>query len=69
MSSNCDAFDEVEFIMAYEGGSLPFDEVVAGFQKLVDSGTVWQLQGSNGRMAASLISAGLVEDRRVHCAS
>jgi hypothetical protein len=53
------SFDEVSFIMAYEGGTLANDEIVAGFQTLIDSGVVWQLQGSYGRMAQSLIDNGL----------
>jgi hypothetical protein len=51
--------DDVDFIMAYEGGELNDDEIIAGFQKLIDSGMVWSLQGSYGRMAARLIDAGL----------
>lgn len=53
-------FDEVSFIMEYEAGELSEDEMVEGFQRLVDSGTVWQLQGHYGRTAAALIEAGLV---------
>jgi hypothetical protein len=53
-------FDEVSFIMAYEAGELDdYDEVVNGFQHLIDSGTVWHLQGCYGRTAASLIEAGI----------
>lgn len=51
--------DHLDFIMAYEGGDLGQDETVAGFQKMIDDGTVWQLQGCYGRMAASLINNGL----------
>jgi hypothetical protein len=52
-------FDEVSFIMEFEGGDLTFEEVIIGFQHLIDSGTVWQLQGSYGRIAASLLDQGL----------
>jgi hypothetical protein len=45
-------------LMAYEGGELEFDDVVDMFQTLVDSGLVWQLQGSYGRTAAALIASG-----------
>lgn len=54
-------FDSVAFIMAFEEGELEHDEIVEGFQHLVDSGMAWQLQGSYGRAAQRLIDAGLVE--------
>lgn len=46
--------------MAYEQGEQSEDETVAMFQKLVNSGLAWQLQGHYGRTAAALIEAGLV---------
>ena len=49
----------VSFIMAFESGELTEDEVVAGFQDGINSGLVWRLQGSYGRMAVRLIEAGL----------
>lgn len=49
----------MDFIMAYEGGTLESDEqVFAGFQILIDEGLAWSLQGSYGRMARDLIEAG-----------
>lgn len=50
--------DSVCFIMAYEDGELSEEETIAGFQKLIDSGLAWQLQGSYGRVAQALIEAG-----------
>lgn len=52
-------FDAVSFISDYEGGRLEQDQVVAGFQELVNSGLAFQLQGSYGRMATQLIEQGL----------
>jgi hypothetical protein len=52
-------FDTVGFIMDYDGGELDGDAIVAGFQHLIDDGTVWSLQGSYGRMATALIQQGL----------
>lgn len=55
---------EGEFEMA---GYLPSDDVeaedltVEAFQLLVSTGMAWQLPGRVGRMAASLIDAGLVQ--------
>jgi len=44
--------------LAYEAGELDEDQIVAGFQQLIDSGLVWQLQGHYGRTAKALIDAG-----------
>lgn len=50
--------DTVSFIMAYEAGELDDEQVIEGFQHLIDTGIVWQLQGSYGRMANYLIREG-----------
>ena len=50
-------------IIAYEMGELDDDETIQLFQTLVDSGLAYQLQGSYGRTAASMIEAGLVTQR------
>jgi len=52
-------FDIVGFVMDFESNQLSEVEVVKGFQKLIDSGMVWQLQGFYGRTANRLIEAGL----------
>ena len=53
-----DSFDEVSFIMAYEGDELDDNEIINGFQHLIDSGIVWKLQGHYGRTASALIDQG-----------
>ena len=54
-------FDALDFIMAYEGGEIETEEqMIEGFQGLVNSGVVWSLQGHYGRLAAELIHRGLV---------
>lgn len=50
--------DTLSFIMAYESGACSPEEIIEGFQKLIDSGLAWSLQGSYGRMAAALIESG-----------
>ena len=54
--------DTVGFIMAYEDGQLEEDEIIQGFQNLIDQGLAWTLQGSYGRMARALIDAGHCHD-------
>ena len=58
-----DHMDDVDDIIAYENGELDEEATVALFQRLVDSGLAWRLQGSYGRTAAALIDAGLVHAR------
>lgn len=53
-------FDIVGWMIEFEGGVLTEDEVIDGFQFLVDTGMARQLQGSYGRMAEALIEAGYV---------
>lgn len=50
----------VDEIIAYENGEMDDDTAIAFFQKLVDSGMAWKLQGSYGRTAQALIDQGLV---------
>lgn len=52
------SWPDVADVIAYENGEMDFDEVVTFFQAGIDSGRVWQLQGSYGRMAAWLIETG-----------
>lgn len=48
----------VDAIIAYECGGLDEYETVELFQKLIDSGLAWTLQGHYGRTASELIEAG-----------
>lgn len=49
----------IDNIIAYERGELSEDDTIALFQKLIDNGQAWTLQGHYGRTAAALIDAGL----------
>jgi hypothetical protein len=51
-------FNVVDFVMAYEGDHLNDEEIIKGFQQLIDSGLAWQLQGHYGRTAMALIKSG-----------
>ena len=51
--------DNIDFIMAYEGGEITTEEeLIAGFQAMIDDGSVWSLQGFYGRTARGLIDCG-----------
>ena len=49
----------LDFVLAYERGELSEDEIIQGFQVLIDNGMAWTLQGSYGRMASALIERGV----------
>lgn len=51
-------FDVVQFLMDYECGNITMEETIEGFQRLIDSGLIWKLQGSYGRMARHLLASG-----------
>ncbi len=57
-------FDQLDFILRFEDGELDEYEIAEGFQHLIDSGVVWQLQGFYGRTAVALIEAGECTDTR-----
>lgn len=57
--------DIVERIIAWESGVLTEEETIEFFQQLINTGLVWRLQGSYGRMAHNLIEAGVCTERSV----
>lgn len=58
-------FDTIGFILAYESGEgMKTEDVIAGFQHLINTGMAWTLQGSYGRTAAYLIDEGYCTDPR-----
>jgi hypothetical protein len=48
----------VQDIIDYENGEMDWDRIVDMFQKLINSGEAWTLQGSYGRMAMRLVDDG-----------
>jgi hypothetical protein len=53
-------FPTVSEFDAYETGMMTDDEVVDFFQRLVDFGVIWQLQGHYQRTLRSLVQAEMV---------
>lgn len=53
--------DVVSKIMDYEDGQMDLSEMILFFSELVKSGLVWQLQGSYGRTANTLIDNGYLK--------
>ena len=45
-------------IIDYENGMMEWDRTVEFFQKLIDNGMAWSLQGHYGRTAMALIEEG-----------
>jgi hypothetical protein len=45
-------------IIAYENGEMEWDSVVVFFQKLINNGMAWSLQGHYGRKAMAMIEEG-----------
>lgn len=48
----------VDEIIAYENGEMDEEMIPLFFQRLIDSGMAWRLQGAYGRMAMNLIENG-----------
>ena len=55
------ARDIVDDMMAFESGEMSEKEMIKMFQRMVNTGQVWSLQGSYGRGAQSLLDAGLIK--------
>ncbi len=53
----------VNQLMSYESGEMSDDEQIKFFQELINTGLAWSLQGHYGRVAASMIEAGLCESK------
>lgn len=54
----------VDRLIEFETGALGDKEIVDLFQKLIDTGMVWNLQGTYGRTALALIKSGHCVDTR-----
>jgi len=52
--------DRVDLIIAYENGELSDNDTLKLFSILIKDGLVWNLQGSYGRTATTLIDNGYI---------
>ena len=48
-------------IIDYENGMMNTDRMIEFFQKLIDNGMAWSLQGHYGRTAMALIEEGFCQ--------
>jgi hypothetical protein len=53
--------NDIDAMIAWENGELDDEETVSLFQRLIDSGLAWKLQGAYGRMAARMIECGVCQ--------
>lgn len=53
--------DNVDDIMAYEDGTMSEADEIKFFQRMVNDGSVWHLQGAYGRRANELLEQGLIK--------
>ena len=60
MDTDAQAYDVVGAIMDFEDGSLDDAGTLELFSHLIKTGQAWQLQGSYGRAATSLIEGGYI---------
>lgn len=51
-------------LLRYEEDGLDWDETLRMFQELINTGLVWQLQGSYGRTAVQLMKQGFCSPAR-----
>ena len=54
--------DIVDALMDIECGGITDERYIECYQHLIDSGVVWELQGSHGRNASYLIMEGLCHE-------
>jgi len=54
-------FDLVDFIIEYETGSLNEEQIIEGFQYMINTRAINNLQGSYQRMAQRLLDEGYCE--------
>lgn len=54
------SWDEQNEIIAYEQGTLTKEQTIAMFQRLINTGLVWQLHPHFGMVATKMLNEGLI---------
>lgn len=62
MKSEYNPSNLLDDMISWAQGTLSASDTIILFQKLVNNGMAWQLEGEYGRQAVTLIQAGLVSD-------
>ena len=52
--------DTLDLMMAWEDGTLSDEDTLTLFQRLVNNGMAWRLQGVYGRTASAFLERGLI---------
>jgi hypothetical protein len=60
MTSTTAQHDIVSDLRAYENGEMEYEDVITLFQNLLDTGTIYHLQGSYGRQMQRFLNSGEV---------
>jgi hypothetical protein len=60
MTSTTAQHDIVSDLMAYENGEMEYEDVITLFQNLLDTGTIYHLQGSYGHQMQRFLNSGEV---------
>lgn len=55
---------KTEDLIRYENDEMTDEEEVVFFQRLIDTGMAWTLQGHYGRKAAQFIAEGLCHEKK-----
>ena len=63
LNNTTTGFDAVGFIMDFENDKLSNEAIIDGFQEMINSGLVWQLQGCYSGLATRLIASGKCQPR------
>lgn len=50
---------DISAMIAWEEGTLSDEDTITLFQRLIDSGLAWKLQGCYGRQAMAMLEAGV----------